>query len=46
MFQCRQGKVCKECMEGIMNEQSDWDHNVEGDAVKGPGQSAKENIAM
>ena len=23
-------------MERIMNEDSDWDHNVEGDAVEGP----------
>ena len=23
-------------MEGIMNEENDWDHNVEGDAVEGP----------
>ena len=22
-------------MEGIMNEESDWDHDVEGDAVEG-----------
>ena len=23
-------------MEGFMNEEIDWDHNVEGDAVEGP----------
>ena len=23
-------------MERIMNEENDWDHNVEGDAVEGP----------
>ena len=23
-------------MEGIMNKENDWDHNVEGNAVKGP----------
>ena len=23
-------------IEGIMNEENDWDHNVEGDAVEGP----------
>ena len=26
-------KVWKNCMERIMNEENDWDHNVEGDAV-------------
>ena len=30
------GKVWKEYMEQIMNEENDWDHNVEGDAVEGP----------
>ena len=30
------GKVWKFCMERIMNEDNDWDHNVEGDAVEGP----------
>ena len=28
-------KVWKEYMEKIMNEENDWDHNVEGDAVEG-----------
>ena len=23
-------------MERIMNEENDWDHNVEGDVVEGP----------
>ena len=23
-------------MESITNEENDWDHNVEGDAVEGP----------
>ena len=23
-------------MEGIMNDENDWDHNVKGDAVEGP----------
>ena len=23
-------------MERIVNEENDWDHNVEGDAVEGP----------
>ena len=23
-------------MERIMNEENDWDHNVDGDAVEGP----------
>ena len=32
----RSGKVYKDYMEGIMNEEYDWDHNVEGDAVEGP----------
>ena len=27
--------VWKDYME-IMNEENDWDHNVEGDAVEGP----------
>ena len=31
------GKVWKNYMERIMNEENDWDHNVEGDAVEGPG---------
>ena len=30
------GKVWNEYMERIMNEENDWDHNVEGDAVEGP----------
>ena len=29
------GKVWKDYMEKIMNEENDWDH-VEGDAVEGP----------
>ena len=29
-------KVCKDYLERIMNEENDWDHNVEGDAVEGP----------
>ena len=29
------GKVWKDYMEWIMNDESDWDHNVEGDAVEG-----------
>ena len=30
------GKVLRDSMERIMNEENDWDHNVEGDAVEGP----------
>ena len=30
------GKVLKDHMERIMNEENDWNHNVEGDAVEGP----------
>ena len=30
------GKVWKEYMERIMNEENDWDRNSEGDAVEGP----------
>ena len=30
------GKVWKDYIERIMNEENDWDHNVEGDAVEGP----------
>ena len=30
------GEVWKNYMEKIMNEENDWDHNVEGDAVEGP----------
>ena len=30
------GKVWKDYMERIMNEENDWDHDVEGDAVEGP----------
>ena len=29
-------KVLKDYMEGIMNEENDWDRNVEGDAAEGP----------
>ena len=29
------GKVWKDYMEGIMNEENDWDCNMEGDAVEG-----------
>ena len=29
------GKVWKDYMERITNKENDWDHNVEGDAVKG-----------
>ena len=30
------GKVWKDYMKMIMNEENDRDHNVEGDAVAGP----------
>ena len=30
------GKVWKDYMERIMNEENDWDRNVEGDVVEGP----------
>ena len=30
------GKVRKDYMERIINEENDWDHNVEGDAVECP----------
>ena len=30
------GKVWKDYMERIMNEEKDWDHNVDRDAVEGP----------
>ena len=30
------GKVWKDYMEMIMNEEINWDDNVEGDAVEGP----------
>ena len=30
------GKVWKDYMERIVNEENDWDHNVAGDAVEGP----------
>ena len=30
------GKVWKDYMERIMNEENDWNRNVEGDAVEGP----------
>ena len=30
------GKVWKDYMERIMNEENDWNHNVEGYAVEGP----------
>ena len=29
-------KVLKDNVEGIMNEENDWDHDVKGDAVEGP----------
>ena len=29
------GKVWKDYTERIMNEENDWDHYVEGDAVEG-----------
>ena len=29
-------KVWKDYMERIMNDENDWDHNVEGDTVEGP----------
>ena len=32
----RRGKVWRDYMERIMNEEHGWDHNVEGDAVKIP----------
>ena len=35
MFQVR-GKIWKDYMKMIMNEENEWDHNVEGDAVEGP----------
>ena len=30
------GKVWKDYMERITNEENDWDHNVEGDEAEGP----------
>ena len=30
------GKVWKDYMERIVNEDNDWDRNMEGDAVEGP----------
>ena len=30
------GKVWKDYMEGIINEENDWDHNVKVDAVESP----------
>ena len=30
------GKVWKDYMERIMNEENDWDHNVEGDGEEAP----------
>ena len=30
------GNVWKDLVERIMNEENDWDHNEEGDAVEGP----------
>ena len=30
------GNVLKDYMERIMNEENDWDHDVEGDSVEGP----------
>ena len=30
------GNVWKDYVERIMNEENDWDHNVEGDAAEGP----------
>ena len=30
------GKIWKDYVDRIMNEENDWDHNVEGDAVEGP----------
>ena len=30
------GKFWQDYMETIINEENDWDHNVEGDAVVGP----------
>ena len=29
------GEVWKDYMKRIMNEENDWDHNVEGDVVEG-----------
>ena len=30
------GNVWRDNIERIMNEENDWDHNMEGDAVQGP----------
>ena len=32
----RKEVVLVDYMERIMNEENDWDHNVEGDTVEGP----------
>ena len=32
----KRGKVWKDYMKRIMNEENDWDYNVEGDAIEGP----------
>ena len=36
LIEKERGKVWKDYMERIMNEEDDWDHNVEGDTVEGP----------
>ena len=39
------GKVRKDYMELIINEENDWDYNVEGDAVEGPAVCvSRENV--
>ena len=32
----KRGKVWKDYIEQIMNEENDWDHNVKGDTVESP----------
>ena len=36
MSEKERGKVWKDYMKRTMNEENDWDHNVEGDAAESP----------
>ena len=39
-------KVLKEHMERIMNEENEWDQNVEADSVKGPVERVSREIVV
>ena len=42
----RRGKVKKDYMERMMNDENNWDHKVKGDAVEGPGVCVSREVVL